>query len=228
LRAPMSGQTHELAGRILLELEGSDAARPYYATARGLDPMRAHVIESDLARIDALEGNWAQADARLERLLADPDPSIHQLGMMGRMRMASWRGRLSEVIDSSRIALSQTSVNAGMMFTVIDSLARTQTISPALWARALAKHTSQDVPIRQLIGRTQMFAEIALLLDHHEYALQALELTNELGLIDRTWLEHCPLLARAASEPRFEALRGEVHARAERVVAAFRSVNASA
>src|SRR5690606_8952045 len=38
VRTPMSAHTHELAGKILIEVEGTTTARRHYETARGLDP----------------------------------------------------------------------------------------------------------------------------------------------------------------------------------------------
>ena len=58
VRAPMSAPTHELAGRILVEIEGPDPARKHYETARGLDPGRWQVIERELARLDAPPLRW--------------------------------------------------------------------------------------------------------------------------------------------------------------------------
>src|SRR5690606_16111570 len=49
VRTPMSAQTHELAGKILVEIAGPSQARQHYETARGLDPGRSQVIDNDLA-----------------------------------------------------------------------------------------------------------------------------------------------------------------------------------
>src|SRR5207344_236396 len=59
VRAPMSAQSHELAGKILVEIEGAAQARQHFETARGLDPGRSRIIDNDLARLDALERKWA-------------------------------------------------------------------------------------------------------------------------------------------------------------------------
>src|SRR5262249_28001069 len=91
-RTPMSGQTHELAGKILLEIEGTAAARKPYETARGLDPTRWQVIDADVARVDALEAKWTDSDNRVNALLAHPDASIQQLGFVLQSRLMSWRG----------------------------------------------------------------------------------------------------------------------------------------
>src|SRR5262249_28610815 len=54
VRAPMSAQAHELAGSVLVEVDSPVAARQHFETAIGLDPGRTLVIETLLARLDAL------------------------------------------------------------------------------------------------------------------------------------------------------------------------------
>ena len=65
VRAPMSAQAHEQAGKILVAINAAIEARHHFETAIGLDPGRAQVISADLGRLDALEGNWAAADRRI-------------------------------------------------------------------------------------------------------------------------------------------------------------------
>src|SRR5262249_35630798 len=90
-RAPMSAQAHESAGRILCEIGAVAEGRYHFDTALALDPGRASVISSDLGRLDALHGDWDAALARCQRLLADPDPSVAQVGAALESRFSGWR-----------------------------------------------------------------------------------------------------------------------------------------
>src|SRR3569832_2558200 len=100
VRAPMSAHAQELAGRIVVEVEGLVTARHHFETAIGLAPGRAQIVASALARLEALSGQWDSADARVASLLSDPDPAMVQLGHVLRARFAAWRGRGDDMLVS--------------------------------------------------------------------------------------------------------------------------------
>jgi hypothetical protein len=64
---------------------------------------------------------------------------------------------------------------------------------------------------------------IAILLGHDDLAIRALGRATDIGLIDVTWLDGCPLFAEVAGDLRWRAIRDEVARRAARVLAAFRA-----
>jgi eukaryotic-like serine/threonine-protein kinase len=225
VRTPMSAQTHELAGKILIEIDGPASARQEYETARGLDPGRAQIIDNDLARIDALEGKWDDADRRVAALFADPDPSIGQLGFVLKARMSVWRGNKATLIQLARTFNSRVGANINV-FKFVDSLEREGTLDRDAWLAGLRLPQPEGTPVRSLLIRTQIFAEIALAFDEPELAFEALEHLNDHGFMDVTWLDHCPLLERVVAQRRFAQLRQEIGARAIRVLAAFTAVTA--
>jgi hypothetical protein len=77
----------------------------------------------------------------------------------------------------------------------------------------------------QVIG-LQFMAEIAIILGHHDLAIRALARAADLGLMDITWLDHCPLFAALAMDLRWRAIHEAVAVRASAVLVAFRSQGA--
>ena len=224
VRTPMSAQTHELAGKILVEIDGPARARHHYETARGLDPGRAQIIDADLARIDALEGKWAEAERRVAGLLADPDPSIAQLGFVGKARMSMWRGTRETLVELSRTFMTRISPNTVTIFNFVSQLERGGSLDRDAWRRTISMPITPGMPIRQLHIRTQVFCEIALAFEELDLALEGLERLDSIGFMDVTWLDHCPLMARVAERRPYTLLRKSVGDRAARVLAAFHSV----
>jgi hypothetical protein len=81
-----------------------------------------------------------------------------------------------------------------------------------------------DRPVRQQLMGLQLLIEVALVRDRPERALATLALAARTGLMDIVWLDRCPLFGRVAEHPRYPPLRVEVGRRADRVLAALRSV----
>jgi hypothetical protein len=74
----------------------------------------------------------------------------------------------------------------------------------------------------QVLG-LQLMAELSIVLGHHDRGLHALAKAAELGLIDVTWLDRCPLFPQVSGDLRWLAIRDYVAQRAASVLAAFRS-----
>jgi serine/threonine-protein kinase len=225
VRAPMTAQVHELAARLLVEIEGTANARVHYEMARGLDPGRANVIDNDLTRIDALEQKWNDADARNARLLADPDLSIQQLGMIQRARLAAWRGQNEIIKTAGKNFVSRVSPNAGAIFKLVEVLSDDGKIDHDRWNAVMAIPLDPNKPTRQYLIRTQVFVEIALSLDEPTLALDALERLDRMGFSDKTWIELCPLHGKITDQPRYAAVAKSVRHRAAEALEAFRSIS---
>ncbi len=226
VRAPMSAQAHELAGKILVEVEGTGIARQHYETARGLDPGRSSIIDNELTRLDALEHRWPEAEARNNRLLTDPDASIQQLGFISKARLQTWQGNIEWLLKNSKAVTARISANAGAIFKIIALVQDSGSIDDATWHTIITAPPEVDRPQRQYLVRLQIFTEITLALNENEKALQGLERLEQLGFMDKTWLECCPLLFRVADNPRYIAVHRLVAARAAQVLAAFRAITA--
>jgi serine/threonine protein kinase len=223
VRAPMSGFAHELAGRISVEVESLVAARHHFETAVGLDPGRAMVINSDLARLEALGGQWESAEQRVAQLMADSDPSMVQLGWVLTARFSAWRGRTEQMIEASSNFAPRMGEGATKISEFMRDLATTGAIDPTAWKRFLAMFSGADQPVRQQLMGLQLLTEGSLIFDRCEIALDTLEIAAQRGLMDRVWLDHCPLFLKLAKEPRYVPIRARVAERAARVYAAFRS-----
>jgi hypothetical protein len=103
-------------------------------------------------------------------------------------------------------------------------LERGGTLDREAWQRALTVPDAPGHPLRQVLIRTQVFCEIALAFDQDDLALSAIERLEEIGFMDVTWMDMCPLMVKIASQRRFTQLRHTIGERATRVLAAFRSV----
>jgi hypothetical protein len=79
--------------------------------------------------------------------------------------------------------------------------------------------------VRQFLVRLQIYSEMAVLLNDLERGLQGIERVVELGLLDITWMDACPLLSKVADHPRFTAQRRIVAERARGVLTAFQAVS---
>ena len=139
VRAPMSAQAHELAGedprRDRRHRRGApalrDRARPRSGRAR-------RSIDTDLARLDALEGKWDDADARIAALLADPDPSIAAARARGQVANGGLarrpRGAARGIAARSSSAVSP---NAANIFDGIGEFETGGKLNAEMWTRAL-------------------------------------------------------------------------------------------
>ena len=223
VRAPMSAHAQELAGRIVVEVEGLVTARHHFETAIGLDPGRAQIVASDLARLEALSGQWDSADARVASLLSDPDPAMVQLGHVLRARFAAWRGRGDDMLESAAMFAPRMGEGASRISDFMSQLARTGNVPPDAWQRFLGQFSGADQPQRQQLMGLQLLSEGALMFDRYEVALDTLSIAASRGLMDRVWLDHCPLFLKIAKQPRYLDLRVQVAQRAQRVLAAFRA-----
>jgi serine/threonine-protein kinase len=222
VRAPMSGPAHEMAGRLLIELDVVAEGRQHLETAIALDPGRGSVVSADLGRLDALEGNWDAAEARCQKLLADPDPSVAQVGSLLAARLASWRGD-PERTRVAAMRFAQRSEIAARVLAVFGRATATGTLDDAEWTQLEQLFTRRDRPQRMQVIGLQLMTELSIVLGHGDHGLRALGKAADMGLIDILWLDRCPLLPSIAGDPRWPAIRDAVSRRAAGVLAAFRS-----
>jgi hypothetical protein len=216
----MSAPAHETAGKILIEVAAVAEGRRHCETAIGLDPGRSKVISADLARIDALHGRWAEADARCHQLLTDPDPSVATLGWVFEARFAGWRNDRATMLAAADRFVPRVE-NADHVLAFVQQTIATGRIDPAQWEQLEQLFTRPERPRRMQVMGLQLLAEMALVLGHPDRAMTALGRAADMGLIDVTWLNGCPLFAPFTGDPAWRAIRDEVARRAARVLAAF-------
>jgi serine/threonine-protein kinase len=222
VRAPMSAPAHETAGKILIEVNARAEGRFHLETALALDPGRASVIGVDLSRLDALEGNWASATASCRRLLDDLDPSVVQLGAIVTARLAGWRNDRPAMVEAVSRFAARVESDAHLLAFFKQSMITGQ-LDLAQWNQLDQRFTRRDRPQRMQILGLQLMTELAILLGHDDLAIRALAKAADLGLIDITWLDGCPLFAPLTVDLRWCAIRDAVALRADRVLAAFRA-----
>jgi serine/threonine-protein kinase len=224
VRAPMLGQAHELAGRILVEVDTPATARHHFDTACALEPNRAQLIAVDLARIDALEGNWPSAERRVAGLADDPDPAIAQFGFITTNRLLNgWRNNretIEAIAERIPRRMGETPMHTIEFVRVLKTSAD---VDSTAWRDYLAPR-GPDSPLRPHLISLQILGELALVFGRKDLALDAIGHAADIGLMDITWLDHCPLFLEVRSRPELAKIRLKVQARASRVLAAFRSV----
>ena len=227
IRAPMSAPTHEFAGRILVEIGLPADARRHFETAVGLDPGRTQIINADLGRLDALEGNWTSADARVATLRGDADEALKQLGWVFEARLAGWRGNREAVLEAATRYVPKMGDNATRMLQFVASTIETGSVDSEIWKKLPEMYLGQDRPRRQQILGLQLLAEMAVVLGANDVARDTLGQAVALGLIDTFWLGHCPLFERFRDEAWFASIRQGVADSASHVLTAFRSVSST-
>jgi serine/threonine-protein kinase len=222
-RAAMSAQAHEFAGKILVEIVGGIEARQQFETAVGLDPGRTAIASADLARLDALEGKWESADARLKALLADPDHSLRQLGAVFSARLAAWRGDRVGFVHALQLYVPRVAEGASqLMALLLEAASKGEVERERIMAMVDSLNIEQQ-PRRSLLMSMQVLSELAAALDQYEVAIECLSKASALGLMDIVWLDACPLFVKCSSLHAFISVRSEISARAGRVLAAFRA-----
>jgi serine/threonine-protein kinase len=226
LRAPMSAPAHELAGNVFAEIDGQVRARHHYDIAVGLDPGRAHVISSFLARLDGLEGKFDSADARVTALLSNPDVSIAQVGRITHARLAGWRGRRDQLINSTKGFTTRIGGGVERLTELITNAIATGDVDSNEWSSTWLQYEGErDRPVRQQLMGMQLVSEIMFMLGKYDAAFDTLEAAARIGFMDVVWMDACPLLAPVSSQRRFHSIRAIVAARAAKVQAAFHAVN---
>jgi serine/threonine-protein kinase len=212
--APKLAKAHEMLGRILGETGELEEAIRHLERAMDLDP---HTIDPipDLARLEALRGNWARADALLEG--REPSPTI----MGARVRLVHWRG-LSMMSQSWLPQLS--TYGPGPMPSlreVFVDLETTGKIAADTMARFRAGLEKTRGRLTLLV--LQLLAELYLreTPPDEERSLDAIEAATRGGLIDLMWLDCCPLFPALRGHPRWAPVHEVIAARAAEIRAAL-------
>ncbi len=222
-RSPMSATAHESSARLLVEVDSVVEARHHYETALGLDGGRHQIIGGELARLDALQGNWVSADRRVAALVADPDPSVAQLGAVFLARLAIWRRNVPQILEAVAILAPRAGSEGTNMFHTFREWREHGRFDESAWQQSVARQQRSESPHRFQIVALQRLAEVAMLMDKDRVALDTLTAAARFGLLDLVWLDHCPLFSTLYSDPTFKAVRSVVLERASRVLTAFRA-----
>ena len=220
-RAPMSAHAHETVGTMLNELGHVAAARLHLETSVGLDPGRGLFAAVELSRMEALQGHWTHAFARLAPLAASPQLPIAQVAEMNLLRMHGWRRDLPAMVAATTRLTPPANETSTMILALVRDALGHQRLDIAEWTRLAQLFGAPGRPLRRVLLGYQLLAEFASLFDQSDLAFDALHRAASAGLVDVAWLEHCPLIGGLAPD-RLRPIRDQAAAQAGRVLRAFR------
>ncbi|CAN5909217.1 hypothetical protein BH11MYX3_BH11MYX3_17880 [soil metagenome] len=222
-RAPMAAFAHETAGRLLIEIDAVGEGLRHFDTALGLDASRAQIINADLARIDALRGDWVSADRRLAALLADPDPPVMQFGAVIEARLAMWQDDLPRIMSAVSRLPARVRGQGFDLLGIFRKWSETGAFDEASWNAHATRTADHAQPHRSQLVTLQRLCESAAFMKQPAATEHSLRTAVDFGLIDVLWLDQCPLFAPFRTLPWMIELRDEVHMRARSLLAAFRA-----
>lgn len=215
-RNPQNGDALDLLGRIVAEVGPADEAFRILELARQADPKLVS-LPLEVARVAALTGDWATAEARLHDLALHDVPRA--LVAFSKHRILKlWRNDASpdeelERVVSDPVAFTEAERNAVLQF-----LAATKKATPEvlgmLGQLLRLSLTAGPRQIRRGAFNAQIRAEVLALHGLFDQSLDELEESLRLGLFDELWIEGLPLFEPLRGTPRFEAARATVRERA--------------
>jgi serine/threonine-protein kinase len=215
LRAPGLAEGQGALGRVFAEAGAVPEAERRLEASLLLDP-EAFPPRMELIRIAALLRRWDRVDAHLA-LFQRGAPTYRAWVLHSRYDL--WRGRrFQEPAYAAELSRGEGPLAlASRLVYGLHEHGRLPADAPDLLAVADA------VPgLRGRLYLYQVTAEIHGFLGEGDRALVAVESAARQGLLDRLWLERCPLLDDLREHPRYREAHAEVTHRAEAVLAAYR------
>ncbi|MFT3770866.1 MAG: protein kinase [Minicystis sp.] len=212
-RGPGLAEAHSALGRLLVEIGAAEDGMWRLDTALTLDP-DVPLACSAKARAHALLGQWDKADALLARLRGSEGTiSFWALGA----RMALWRRLPGEAYTPE----VPRDVEHGLPW-MMGELLRNGRLPEAFPTLDDLTRKVEGGGRRRVLF-CQMYAEMVAFAGDAAATLEALRCADDNGLIDRFWLERCPLLDPIRADPRFLAVHAAVKLRADEILAVYRA-----
>jgi serine/threonine-protein kinase len=218
-RAPGLPESHVQAALILVEGGLVDDARERFAAAVAIDPGVRTQAECELARLDALAGDLAGAEARVDRAAAAEESSLRRITLSYRARFRLWQNDRKAAAQHAEGSIGSDRASAWGLF--FNELAKSGLVE-ATWRSWFERLTVEGAALRGRLFSAQIFTEVALAYDRFDLAHESLSFGVENGLKDIHWWDHCPLVRKLDGDPAMAGWREQVAARAARVVAAYR------
>ncbi|MDB4996109.1 MAG: protein kinase [Myxococcaceae bacterium] len=215
-QAPNSIEALDAVGRLLVEVGRWQLGVATLQRALAIDPLMVHARQA-IARAYALVGDYDAAFETLGSLNMDeltPDVLI-------RARIALWRGdraaagALIDALVKSNAGPATRQRLAAMLHVAHMRVAPSD----------LNEHLDATLPIdthyapRRLSFHAQIRTEMQLGAGQIDAALRELRSADDNGLVDRLWLERCPLFELVKDHPEYLAIRHSTTLRTERIIA---------
>jgi eukaryotic-like serine/threonine-protein kinase len=213
--APYNAEAHGLLGRIRLEIGPIDDAIRRGERSLSLEP-DAPLVCGDLTRAYAYLGDWAKSDG------------YSRVGLSGggfgpiwfmRVRLLLWQRQAEALEAALRDALTAPDPRAQAIASGMLAVLRNERLP--LEVTEMAPILADGAGGRRTVHFLQVAAEACAFAGNHQEAMACIGRAVDGGLFDLVWLDHCPLLGEARSDPRFAALRAVVQRRAAAVERAF-------
>ena len=215
--AKASPDVLDLRGRLLIEVGNPEEGIACLRTATLLEPslMRA---QNDILRVTALLGNWTPIDELFDSLEHAEKPE--NLSWFLCARMIAWR---RDAASATRLRALTTRHSFPLKSVVEDTcrlvetkeLTESMSMALAMWGRVTGRARRGPMFMRQIK------AELCAFVEDEASMLDAIESGDDLGLIDRVWLERCPLLDAYRGSARFHKVHASIAARAKEVLDAL-------
>ena len=213
-QSPGLAEAHGTLGRLLAEAGAVDEGLRLLEAALALDS-GTPLVRPELARIHGLMGRWGEAHAVIESLREREKISYWTL----RGRLALWQ-RERERVEEALGQLPDSDVTLRFPRLMLE-MVRTGRVPSDL--QELGRTERGAGGTRRRAFTLQLHAEISAFVGDDEQAWRALEGALDVGLIDRLWLERCPLFAEMREAPRFTEIHAEMKRRTEAILAAYRA-----
>jgi serine/threonine-protein kinase len=218
-RAPGLAHAQELLGRIQLEVGMMDQAASRLRTALSIDPSTLSP-RWELSRWHGLRREWDAAHALLD--LPAPTPGGRVSKWLYRLRIATWTGQVHPELDEPPPMGPEFGALAHTHGVV--EVIRSREISDAYRRVLEAAPATAEAGSRRRALFFQLSAELFAYVFEVDQALEYIQAAIRSGLLDLVWMDMCPVLEPVRRDARFAALRAEVDARAQAVVAALSEV----
>ncbi len=216
--APGLAEAQAALGRVLTELGAVDEGVRRIEAALRIDP-EAPLGRAELSRSAALLGRWDESLTHCAELRRQRN-SFGSFRLEA--RLALWQRRPYPATAECREVLARDQGKLGDGSRQVLALL-TEGRLPADAVDLQAQARALGSGVRGRLYLLQTAAEVHGFLGEQDRVLSALEDAAASGLLNRLWLEGCPLLAAARADPRFGAAHAAVVERADAVLAAYRA-----
>ena len=209
---------HETLAGVLDEIGLDDEAKKQIDLALKIDPNSPFALFA-LSRLYAIRGQWAECDAVFSQVQTTVTESAlkNEISSAG-LRYLVWRGGAAEALETMRnrkVAIGPLAPS--LIAALLDPTFKQNELIDRFFNAA----NVGSVRRRSLLH--QLEAEIAMVLGHEDWALDAIVRADAARLIDINWVRKAPPLAPLRDRPRYLEVEARVAARAETLVAAYRA-----